>query len=168
MKNKILPLLLPFRCVIFILIFVIGAAVSGKGIDKISDWWSVVASAVNIITIALLVFIAKKENSSYAELINYRKGQTEIRKAIPLIIGFVIIGMGGMYLSGLICYGTIMPAVSLKLIAPIPAVLAVLNIIILPVTTALAEDGLYLGGGVNKIENKYAAVIVPAVVVCSV
>ena len=37
-----------------------------------------------------------------------------------------------------------------------------LNIIILPVSTALAEDGLYLGGGVSRIENKYLSVIVPA------
>ncbi|MBQ5310925.1 MAG: CPBP family intramembrane metalloprotease [Oscillospiraceae bacterium] len=40
--------------------------------------------------------------------------------------------------------------------------LAVINIFLLPVTTALAEDGLYLGGGVGHIQNKYTAVIVPA------
>lgn len=31
----------------------------------------------------------------------------------------------------------------------------------LPITTAFAEEGLYLGCGVNQIENKYAAIIIP-------
>ena len=48
------------------------------------------------------------------------------------------------------------------MIAPIPVVLAVINIPLLPVTTALAEDGLYLGCGVDKIKNKYAAILIPA------
>ena len=48
------------------------------------------------------------------------------------------------------------------LIAPIPVVLAAVNIPLLPITTAFAEDGLYLGCGVNNIKNKYAAVLVPA------
>jgi membrane protease YdiL (CAAX protease family) len=33
---------------------------------------------------------------------------------------------------------------------------------ILPITTALAEDGLYLGCGVNQIQNKYVGILVPA------
>lgn len=32
----------------------------------------------------------------------------------------------------------------------------------LPISTAFAEDGLYLGCGVNTIRNKYVAIIVPA------
>jgi membrane protease YdiL (CAAX protease family) len=48
------------------------------------------------------------------------------------------------------------------MIAPIPLWLAVVNVFILPVTTAFAEDGLYLGCGVNQIKNKYIAVLVPA------
>ena len=48
------------------------------------------------------------------------------------------------------------------LIAPIPLWLAIGNIFVLPLTTAFAEDGLYLGCGVNQIKNKYAAVLLPA------
>lgn len=43
--------------------------------------------------------------------------------------------------------------------------LAVINVLLLPVTTALAEDGLYLGCGVNGIENKFGAIIDVATVV---
>lgn len=66
-----------------------------------------------------------------------------------------------MYLAGYIFYGVI-PYAPPMLIAPIPLWLAVVNIFILPITTAFAEDGLYLGCGVNQIKNKYIAVLVPA------
>ena len=59
------------------------------------------------------------------------------------------------------CYGVI-PYAAPMMIAPINPVLAVINILVLPVTTALAEDGLYLGGGVNSIKNKYLAIFIPA------
>jgi len=48
------------------------------------------------------------------------------------------------------------------MIAPIPLWIAIINILILPISTALAEDGLYLGCGVNQIKNKYIAIFVPA------
>ena len=55
--------LLPIRCVVFLLTFVIGAAVVGKQIEEISNWWSVIASIINVLTIAMLIFTAKKQNS---------------------------------------------------------------------------------------------------------
>ena len=60
MKNKNLPLLLPFRCIIFVLIFIIGSIITNKSLDEISNMWSVVASVVNIVTIILLVMVSKK------------------------------------------------------------------------------------------------------------
>ena len=48
------------------------------------------------------------------------------------------------------------------LLTPVPKVLAIINLVLLPVTTVLAEYGLYLGCGVNQIKNKYAAIFVPA------
>lgn len=43
----------------------------------------------------------------------------------------------------------------------IPLWIAIINIPLLPITTALAEDGLYLGCGVNQINNKYLKIIIP-------
>ena len=48
------------------------------------------------------------------------------------------------------------------MIAPIPKVLAIVNFPLLPVTTAFAEEGLYLGCGVGQIRNKTAAILIPA------
>ncbi|MBQ8434596.1 MAG: CPBP family intramembrane metalloprotease [Oscillospiraceae bacterium] len=161
MKNKIMPYLLPIRCVIFLAVFLIGTTIANKKVDEISNWWSIAASIVNIATILLLIFICKKQRSSYSKLINYKKGKTTVKQIIAVSAVILIVGMTGMYLAGFVCYGVI-PYAAPMMIEPIPLWLAAVNIIILPVSTAFAEEGLYLGCGVNQIKNKYAAVILPA------
>lgn len=161
-NNRYLPYLLPMRSVAFFLIFVVGAVVTNKEVSEISNIWSVVASIVNIMTIIMLFFVAKNQNSSYWKLINYQKGKTKIKQVIATTIVIVLVGMGGMYLAGFICYGVI-PYAAPMMIAPIPLWLATINIIILPISTAFAEDGLYLGCGVNQIKNKYVAILLPAI-----
>lgn len=153
--------LLPIRCVIFLFTFVIGAAVVGKQIEEISNWWSVIASIVNVLIIVVLVFTTKKKNSNYWELINFQKGKTTWKQIVGMSAIIVVIGMVGMYLAGYICYGVI-PYAAPMLIAPIPLWFAIINVVVLPISTAFAEDGLYLGCGVNTIKNKYVAIIVPA------
>lgn len=160
MKNRHLPFLLPFRCIIFFLIFIISSAVLNKSLDEISNIWSVVATVVNIITIFMLI-LATKKNGGYLKLINYEKGKTSVKQVILITLLVLLVGMGGMYLAGFICYGVI-PYAAPMMIAPIPLWLAVINVVLLPVSTALAEDGLYLGCGVNNIENKYLAILLPA------
>lgn len=160
MNNKKLPFLLPFRCVVFVLIFIIGSLITGEALDEISNIWSIVASLVNIVTILLLLLITRK-NGGYAKLINYEKGKTRPKQVIVMILVILLVGMGGMYLAGFVCYGVI-PYAAPMMIAPIPLWLAIINVLVLPVSTAFAEDGLYLGCGVNQIKNKYTAILVPA------
>ncbi len=161
MENKKLPFLLPIRCAVFFMLFVIGSAVTGKSFEEISHWWSVLASAVNLLIILLLVLISRKQGGNYWKLINHEKGKTTPKQVIAMILLILLVGMGGMYLAGFLCYGVI-PYAAPMLIAPIPIWLAVINIPLLPISTAFAEDGLYLGCGVNQIKNKYAAVLLPA------
>lgn len=158
--NKALPFLLPVRCVIFSLFFIIVSLITSKNLNEISNIWSVVASAVNIFLILFLVLITRK-NGGYKELINYEKGKTTAKQVVLMIIIIIAVGMGGMYLAGFICYGKI-PYLAPMMIAPIPLWLAIINFFVLPITTAIAEDGLYLGCGVNQIKNKAVAIIVPA------
>mgnify|MGYP004697857999 CR=1 FL=1 len=160
MSNKSLPYLLPFRCLVFILIFIIGSLITSKSLDGMSNIWSIVASVVNIITIVMLVLITKK-NGGFAKLINYEKGKTKPKQIVGMIFLVILIGMGGMYLAGFICYGVI-PYAAPMMIAPIPLWLAIINVFVLPVSTAFAEEGIYLGCGVNQIKNKYVAILVPA------
>jgi hypothetical protein len=159
--KKLLPLLLPIRCLVFPIIFIIGAAVTGQNVADISNWWSVIASVVNIGTIVLLILAARCAKSNYWTLINFQKGQTKVGQVISVTLAILIIGMLGMYLAGWLCYGKL-PYAAPMMIAPIPLWLAIVNVIILPVSTAFAEDGLYLGCGVNQIRNKYAAIVIPA------
>lgn len=151
-KRKYMAYFLPVRSVIFLLVFIIGAFIVQQDIRDIGNWWSIVASAVNIVTILLLVLLAKKSGMSYAGLIYYEKGKRSIKALVLIPLGIVIAGMACMYLAGFVCYGTIMPEVSLEVIAPVPAVLAVINMAVLPLTVPFAEDGLYLGCGVNSIK----------------
>ena len=65
-----------------------------------------------------------------------------------------------MYLSGLIFYQKF-PYLAPDMVSPIPLWTAIINIPLLPITTALAEDGLYLGCGVNQINNRYLKIIIP-------
>ncbi len=161
MKNSRLPYLLPIRSIIFILIFLLGSIFVGKELSDITNWWTIVATVVNFITIFILVIAAKKNGMSYLELINYRKGTTKVKEIVLISIMILLVGMGGMYLAGYLCYGVI-PYASPMMIEPVAITLAIINVFLLPVTTALAEDGLYLGCGVNRIENKAAGIIVPA------
>ncbi len=153
--------MLPIRCVIFVLIFVIGAAVTGQKAEDISNWWSIAASLVNILLILTLCLLTKKNKSSFRELIHYQKGKTSAKQIIGISALVLAVGMTGMYMAGYFCYG-IIPYAAPMMIAPIPVWLAAVNVFILPITTAFAEDGLYLGCGVNQIHNKFLAITIPA------
>ena len=157
-----LKFLLPFRSIVFLLIFIVGAAVTGKQVKEIGSCWSIAASAVNIVTILLIVLLTKKAGTNFKELMSLEKGKNTVKKTVLISLGLAMIGMSGMYLAGFVCYGSFMPEVSLDIAAPIAVPLAVMNLIILPLTVPFAEDGLYLGCGVGCIKNKYASIIVPA------
>ena len=160
MRNKKLILLMPLRSVLFIVVFVFVSVITGKQLEDISNIWSVAASIINILFILALVLISKRQGG-YLKLINYEKGKTRPKQVFAMIGIILLVGMAGMYLAGFICYGAILYAPPM-IIAPIPVVFAVINLIVLPVSTALAEDSLYLGCGVRQFENKYASVVVPA------
>ena len=160
-QNRYLSYFLPFRCIVFLLIFVVGASVVDKKMDEISNWWSIVASIVNVVTISILIVITNKRGSNYWELVNYQKEKTPPKQIITMVIVILLVGMVGMYLAGYVCYGVI-PYAAPMMIAPIPLWLAAINVVVLPITTAFAEEGLYLGCGVNQIKNKYMAIAAPA------
>ncbi len=160
-RDNKLAFLLPIRCILFIIIFIVGALLTNSTVEQISNWWSIVASCVNVLTILLLVLVAKKNGATYKQLINYEKGNTKASQIVLISLLIVALGMGGMYLAGFVCYGKF-PYAAPMMIAPIAPWLAILNVFVLPVSTALAEDGLYLGIGVNHIRNKHLAILVPA------
>ena len=161
MDKKYLPYFLPIRSVLFFLVFVVGAFIVKKDVADISNWWSVACTIINIFTFGLVLLLTKKCGMTYAELINYEKGKTKVSQVVIIVIVTLVVGFSVMYLAGFLCYG-IIPYMAPMMIEPISKVLAIINVILLPVTTAFAEDSLYLGCGVNNIKNKAASIIVPA------
>ena len=161
MKRNFLPILLPIRSIVFPVTFVICATIARSDVEQIGHWWSVVAIVVNILIIRLLMYAARRNGQTFWQLINYQKGQTTWRQILGITLLALIVGMAGMYLAGFLCYHNFLYAPPV-MIAPIPKILAIINIVVLPVTTTFAEDGLYLGCGVNQIKNKFAAISIPS------
>ena len=160
MNRKILPFLMPARSLVFIVVFVLISVIARKELQDISNTWSVVANAVNIITIIALIFMTNNDGG-LKKLINYEQGKTTPKQVVGMSVLIIFLGMGVMFLAGFLCYGRI-PYAPPMMIAPVPVPLAVINLILLPVSTALAEDSIYLGCGVNTIKNSCLSVILPS------
>jgi len=152
---------LPIRSVAFLLVFVIFAGILGKTLSEVGGWWSVISLILNILTILLLILLAKRNGQSYWQLINFQKGKTTWKQIVGVTLLILVVGMLGSYLAGFLCYRNFM-YVPPVLLTPVPRVPAIINLVLLPLTTVLAEDGLYFGCGVNQIQNKHAAILVPA------
>lgn len=159
-KDK-LKYLLPMRIILFILIFCVGAFITNNKLDNITNWWSIVATIVNIITILIIILVTKKIGISYSKLINYEKGKTKVKDVIIITLIVLSLASIGMNLAGLICYG-VFPYLAPMMAAPISKIFAIINFVLLPITVCFAEDGLYLGCGVNSFKNKYLAIFIPA------
>jgi hypothetical protein len=159
--NKKYLSLLPIRIVLFILSFSLISLLTKKHLSEISNLWSIVVSLCNILTIIILLYVCKKEKINYFDMIKYKKGYSKIYIIIIVSILTLIIGFSGMYLAGYICY-KIFPYMPVMMLQPITIMISIINIFFLPITTTMAEDGLYLGIGVNQIKNKYIAILFPA------
>lgn len=137
-------LLLPLRCVLFLFSFVFLYLATNNTFNELSKWWPSICVFCNIITILILLLICRKNKVRYSESINCNKGKTKIKTVIITILAMIVVGAGGMYIAGFICYNelTYIPEI---MIQPIPLWVAIVNVLVLPLTTTLAEDGLYLG-----------------------
>ena len=154
-------MILSLRCLLFVFSFLSLAIVFDQSLAEIGKWWSVVCSVGNLLTLIALYRLNKAEHLTYRQMMRYPKKATGW-KAIALgIVVVVVLGMAGMFLAGYLTYG-VFPYLAKDLIAPIPIWLAWTNVLILPLSTTLAEDGLYLGIGVNRLTDKRAGVLVPA------
>ena len=158
--NSKLALLLPIRCILFILSFLLLTLILNESLENLTYTWSIVCTVINIIVILIIMLLTKLKGSNLLRQINYEKGKTHIKEVIIITLIVLVLGMGGMYLSGLIFYQKF-PYLAPDMISPIPLWLAIINFFIMPISTAIAEDSLYLGCGVNSINNKYLKIVIP-------
>lgn len=159
--NKKIWFILPVRCLLFLTAFSFCSLITRRNLTELTHCWSMLASVINVITIGILWAICKHEKKTYRELIHYGKKQGSSLKGALFIIIMLLLGVGGMYAAGGLCYGEF-PYLAPMMIAPVPPYLAIFNIFMLPLTTTIAEDGIYLGCGVNSFTSKWEAVLFPA------
>jgi len=136
-------LLLPLRSLLFVASFFAVSVFVGKSLEDLSRWWSVFVIIINFACIAIL------SGKGYKDFINYEKGKTKVKHAILVVVLTLIIGMGGMYAAGFICYGKL-PYFDTHMVGALPITVAVICAALLPISTTLAEDGIYLGA-INKV-----------------
>ncbi|MCD4714141.1 MAG: hypothetical protein K8R73_12720 [Clostridiales bacterium] len=158
--SAYMPYLMPiFRSVLFIFGGLFFAALSGQSLIESAKWWPILCVVFNVITILVLKMVSKLEGIEYRVLINYKKGQLNFIYILTIILLMLSVGVGGMYLFGLVIYGYI-PTI---LIQPIPVWIAVINTVLLPVTIVFAELPLYFGYSFNRINdssgNKLFAIV---------
>ena len=143
MRNK-LRLLLAMRSIFFLLASVLLYTILSRSFHEISRWWTITVTVGNIATLLVLWLICRRQGTTFARFINYEKGKTRGKTIIFVVLIMIATGMGGMQLAGIICYGEL-PYFPVMMIQAIPLWIAVTIIFLLPLTTTLAEDGVYLG-----------------------
>ena len=153
-KNKLL-MSLPIRTVLFILIFLITSLVTKKSVEEISVYWTIVVIVCNFITIFTLYRICEKRDLSYLQLIGYKESK---KKSILFVgIAVTLIGIAGAYLSGLLFYKTI-PYTPDVMIKKLPIIIVIIDLFLLPITSTIAEEGLYMGVGINLLNMMYLTI----------
>jgi hypothetical protein len=105
----------------------------------------------------LLLLICRAKKTTYGKFVNYEKRKTSIKIMLIVVIVMLVVGMGSIMLTGFIIYGEIphFPAMTFQ---PIPLWIAVANIVVLPLTTTLAEDGIYLGV-INQNDSTHTVIV---------
>lgn len=160
--KKVKPFILPlFRSALFIIVGGLFARLTNQTLEQASRWWSIICTICNIITIVLLMFICKREGSSFKNLIGYNRGNGNVKYTLLIVGLMLLLGMSGMYGFGFMIYGY----VPVTMVQPIPVWLASINLILLPLTVVFAELPLYFGYALNGIEkvtgNKVLSVAYP-------
>jgi succinate dehydrogenase hydrophobic anchor subunit len=160
MLKKLNPFLMPiFRCALFVIAGLLFSTLTNKSLEQASQWWSVICVICNIITIIVLIIVFKHEGTSYRKVINLASEKMSLKETIFVIVIMLLLGMGGMYGFGYLIYGY----VPVTMVQPIPVGIAIINIILLPITIIFAELPLYLGYSLNRIEqitnNKVLAIV---------
>lgn len=161
MRNIKIISIMSLRIILFIFIGSSLMFITNSSLSNLNQWWSIIISLVNVITIIVLFKLAHRENITYAKLINWNKNTIKFKHLLLMVFAILIIGMIGMFLAGYIVYFEF-PYLAEIMIKPLPFWLAVINAFILPLTTTMAEDGLYLGYSINRIKTKWLAILLPA------
>ena len=80
--NSKLALLLPIRCILFILSFLLLTLILNESLENLTYTWSIVCTVINIIVILIIMLLTKLKGSNLLRQINYEKGKTKFKEVI--------------------------------------------------------------------------------------
>lgn len=69
MDNKKVILVLPLRCILFVCNYLLLSFVTQKLLGNLSQWWSMLCSICNTITMLIIFNLCKSENITYKNLV---------------------------------------------------------------------------------------------------
>ena len=162
MNVNATPFIMPIlRTILFLVLGLLPLAFNNRwSLHDISKWWMLIAITVNILTIIYLIYVAKKNNSTYKDYINHTS-KSKIKSTILTVIIMLILGMSGLWIFSFLVYGYL-PVTTIQ---PLPVWVAFICFILLPITTLLAELPFYLGYCSKLIkdrtENEKLSIIYP-------
>ncbi len=129
-------------------------------------YWLLAATLTNVITIALLIILFRREGKTFWNL--FRVHKAHLRKDILIFIGLTLLAVPAVLLPGHLLsiwlWGDASASVKL-MFGSIPNVLVYVLLVAFPVTIAFAELPFYFGYIMPKLaerqKSKWIAVILP-------
>ena len=153
-KSNMNLLFLIFRLVLFIiaglLIMIIKKDYSFSANQSL---WPIVFFIINILTIILLTVLMRMQRISYKNILKYKEREFKWWQFILIVLGLLLSFVVGNIIAELIAYGTFMEKTSL-LTQSYNKILDYFLLILLPLTTILAEDIFFFGYILNTVKDK--------------
>jgi hypothetical protein len=167
-------LVLVSRLSIFVLIqalFALGFWLAGStsAWANSADWWPIVVTLTNVLSIFLMSCLLQREGKHYRELFCIRK-ENILRDALT-VLGLFLIGGPLSYLPNPLLakalWGDVQVVLPL-LVRPLPLWAAYASLILFPLTQGLAELASYFGYSMPRLESQgmrpWLAITLPALV----
>lgn len=125
--------------------------------------WPIVFFLVNLLTIALLYPLMRIQRISFKNLLKYKEKKFKIWQYTLIVLGLLFSFIIGSILAEFMAYGTFMEKSTLLIQSKYKVVEYVL-LILLPLSTILAEDFFYFGYILNTVKDKFSNYIKIAVI----
>ncbi len=163
--SKAILLLPALRTALFIsggLMMVKIPAFRGMSLNEVSKWWPLLCIAVNLLTIAVLLFLTWRDGKNFRHLFNHENDKNKTLKDLLIVIpAMLLLGIGGLISFSWLVYGY-MPVTTIH---PLPLWAAIVVALFLPVTIVFSEIPFYLGycaPGINELtKNQSISVVYP-------
>jgi len=118
-------------------------------------WWPMVVTIANLICLAGMVVVSRKEGKNFWDLFRIRRENIKM-DLLVLLAAFLIIGPAGFFPNPLLAkwlFGGSEPALALML-RPLPMWAAYASIVLFPITQGLVELALYFGFVMPRLSQR--------------